>query len=448
MKARAWGLSLLAAGALSCGAPPSPPPASPAQEASAKAPPASPPLVAAEEPSEENLGERERAAVQAMLVQVARARELPVLREVKSQVLNREEVLQKIRAKIEKEMPMDVVAEQGEFLAALGMVPPDYDFVEGMFRLVQGRIAGFYEPLDETMYLLDDLDEEEAKETLAHELVHALQDQSYPLSPLLKYDPNKSDQIAAAHAVIEGDATSAMLDVVAGSAFNVNEGLLRTLFAASTALSETGAKTPRALQASLTAPYTDGFAFVQKLREQGGWAAVNEAWKALPETTEQLLHLDKYRAHEAAIAVEAPSVGPLGEGFRAALDDTMGEQGLRITLEEWTFGPDAQKAAAGWGGDRFVIARRDHAGKEGDHEVALGWKVVFDSAADAKEMAAVLKKRFGEGCKERETEGPLAWAQKGAVVSIAAGPYTRFKGGMKSAGSCKVAKAWVRGMMK
>src|SRR5262249_11497474 len=156
-------------------------------------------------------------------------------------------------------IPPEVVAHQGEALAALELVPPDYDFMTGMLKLLEGRIAGFYEPEDQTMYLADDLSDDEAVETLAHELVHALQDQSFPLRPMLEFAAGDSDRVTAAHAVIEGDAMSAMLDVVAGSAFNLSETALRRLISASTALSLVGMETPRFLQSTLNAPYTDGF---------------------------------------------------------------------------------------------------------------------------------------------------------------------------------------------
>ncbi len=123
---------------------------------------------------------------------------------------------------------------------------------------------------------------------------------------MIEYAPGDGDRTAAAHAVIEGDATSAMFDVVAGSAFSVSEGALRTLLAVSNAMSDVGTTTPHVLQASLSAPYADGFAFVQRQRTAGGWAAVDAALRAPPVSTEQLLHADKYASREPPIAVPVP----------------------------------------------------------------------------------------------------------------------------------------------
>jgi len=220
------------------------------------------------------------AQVKSMLDRVARVRGLPIRREVPIRILDRPAMLARIREQAAKDLPPEMLVNQGEALSAFGLVPPDFDFVAGMFRLIEGQIAGFYVPEDGTMYLADDLSEAEAEETLAHELVHALQDQSYGLAQMIKVAEGDGDRVTAAHALVEGDAMSAMLDVSVGSAFAVSEGALRRLLTLSTSMSAVGATSPRVLTSSLTAPYADGFGFVQGLRRRGGWKAVDAAYGA------------------------------------------------------------------------------------------------------------------------------------------------------------------------
>jgi hypothetical protein len=449
---RAFALGAIAIALLAAcsGAPLAPPPA---PVAVAAPPPPHPAAVESAQPQapppESEAVAESRAKVRAMVGRVSRARGLPVQREVAIQVLDRPAILARIREHVEKDVPREAMEHDGESLAALELVPPDYDYIEGSYRLIQGRIAGYYEPADQTMYLVDDLDDDEAEETLAHELDHALQDQSFPLDSILKYAPGQSDRTAAAHALIEGDATSAMFDVTIGSAFNVGEGLLRRLLTASTMLSAEGAVTPYAIQASLTAPYADGFRFVQQLRDEGGWPAVDAAFRAMPETTEQLLHLEKYKAREPAVPVAVPPIDALGPGFRAVLDDVMGEEGLRIAVEAWRGASIAKEASEGWGGDHYVVARRD--GPAGaPHAIALGWRLSFDTAKDAREMASAFAGKFGKACRERADLGPVAWRLRGKEIALAAGPFERAAAGAKpkSAGSCAQAVAWVESMLK
>ncbi|WP_437277834.1 hypothetical protein WME90_42465 [Sorangium sp. So ce375] len=383
-----------------------------------------------------------------VLARVAKARGLPVHREVRSRVLARGEILKRVRAHVEREIPDGVLDHQREVLAALELIPADYDFTAGMYRLLEGRIAGFYEPEDATMYLVDDLSDAEAEETLAHELVHALQDQSFSLGRLLDFKLGDSDRLAATHALVEGEAMSAMFDVLVGSAFQVDESMLRKLVAMSTALSSVG-DTPLVLQESLGAPYTDGFAFVQALRREGGWASVDAVWRALPETTEQLLHPEKLAAREPAVAVAVPTAAALGPGFRVVFDDVMGEQALRIAFAAYAHRDAANGAAAGWGGDRFAVARRDDPEDPSRREFALAWRLRFDSAADAAEAGKVIERRFGKACRRRASLGPIAWTARGSDVAIVAGPYARRGGGEVSAvGTCAGATKWLAEVMK
>jgi len=404
------------------------------------------PQVAPQTAADDAVDPAQARMIQSMLERVAAARGLPVKQPMKSRIVSRDELVAHIRAKVEREIPADALELQGETLTALELLPTDYDFVAGAFALLGGRIAGLYEPDDRTMYLVDDLDPRQAKETLAHELVHALQDQSWALGPLVKYRPGASDPTSAAHALVEGDATSAMLDVMIGSAFNLSEDDLRRAMAMSTALSPEGAKTPTVLQASLTAPYTDGFRFVQGLRRKGDWSAVDRAWGAMPETTEQLLHLDKYEAREKALPVSNPTIAALdqhgsGPGFRVVMDDSLGEQGLRIAVHEWSSRAQAVVAAAGWGGDRYVLAQKGPL--DGKHELAFALRLRMDTARDAREVAAILERQFGKRCKDRPELGPIVWALRGADIALVAGPFERSGRAASGTGECRVANQWV-----
>jgi hypothetical protein len=456
VREQVWrGAVVLAALLAGCGGAPAAPAAvavasptlGPQPSAGAKQPaPAAEPLLP---PQDDTGATRASSLVDAMLGRVARARGLPIVRPVQNKVLERDELGRRIREIVEHDTPKEEVAGQGELLAAFELVPADYDYVSGVFALLGSRVAGFYDPEDRTMYLAGDLDEEEANETLAHELAHALADQTFPLAPMTKYVAGDGDRLSAVHAVIEGDATSAMLDVTQGSALDVSDDVIRMAFFASTALSPVGGRTPKALLSSLVAPYVDGFALVQALRRQGGWPAVDAVWKAMPETTEQLLHLDKLRAHEPAIPIPVPALGKLGaKGYKAVIDDALGEQGLRIMLEDWTSRSEARAAAAGWGGDRFVVATQKASGAADRMEVAVAWHLRMDTARDANEVAAIVERRFGKECQARGALGPLSWRLSGADLVMVAGPYERRGLAATSQGTCAEARAWIDEVLK
>jgi hypothetical protein len=377
-------------------------------------------------------------AIAQVVEQLGEARKLKVKHPVVGRRITRSEAIAQLVEKIEHELPKGVLEAQGELLRGLGLIPEGYDFARGVYSLLEKNIAGFYDDDDRVMYVLDDLTLDAAAETLIHELQHALQDQHFELGKVLDYSPGDSDRVAAGQNLAEGDAMSAMFEVSLGSAFAVDVGQLRFAMIASVALTE-GGETPRVLQSSLVVPYIDGFRFVQSLRERGDWAAVDEAFRRLPASTEQLLHLDKLDALEAPILVPAPPRP--AEGWRAQDADVLGEQGLRIVLEQWADTvDDAAVGAAGWGGDRYLVTERDH---PDGREHALAWHIRFDGEAEAAEAETLVAAALPP-CTERATVGPLAWKRRGDALAIVGGPWLRSRNGqLTSRSTCLEAQGWL-----
>ncbi len=355
-------------------------------------------------------------------------------------------------------------------LVAFGLLPPAYDYEKGVFDLLEAQLAGYYEPADRTMYLAADLGAEDAEATLAHELVHALQDQHYDLGPQIAFQAEGGDKSSAIHALAEGDAMSAMMDVMmaqkGASALDLPDDLLALQMRAQVLMSPGTADVPPVLRSSLVAPYIDGMLFVHAQRRRGGWAAVDKAWRSPPTTTEQLLHPDKYDAREPALEVPQPPLGAAGGGFRSMFADLMGEQGLRLVLEEWAPREKATRAAAGWGGDRAATLVRSQGGV--DEHMATWW-IRFDgekscpdaveafddrgpcsrrrtlpvpgSPAECDTIATPLPRQV---CRDRGDLGPLVVAIAGCDVFLAGGPYAREKGRVEARSTCKDAIPWAR----
>ncbi len=290
------------------------------------------------------------------------------------------------------------------------------------------------------MYLLDDLGDSLRDVTLNHELIHALQDQSFDLEPKLKYHPGKGDEESALQTLVEGDATSGMMDASGASALDIGDDQIGSLFSISTDLSSVGLETPGFIRDSLVSPYVDGFKFINALRRRGGWKAVNDAFAHPPTTTEQVLHIEKYLAHEAALPVPDPTIAALGDGFTVGYTDSMGELGFRLMFRDK--GPEkmADEAADGWGGDRFIVAEKDSA--PDDRTFALGMRVKMDSSKDAKELAEMLSYAYVKpttgavACRDRGDLGPFAWQARGLEAVIVSGPYRTHGGASTSASTC------------
>lgn len=379
-----------------------------------------------------------------LLRRVSRTRGLAIRHEVKGRRLTRPAALVHVRAKAEREMPQRVMVAQGELLRALGVVPADYDYVAGVYHILSENLAGFYDQSEGALFLIDDLRDEAVHETVVHELVHALQDQHYNLDEMLTYRSGQADGLTASHALCEGDAMAATMDVMNGTPHHQRAEVLQGFMLE--AVASRPDPPPEILRRSLVMPYVDGLRFVQRLHRRGGWRAVDAAYARRPASTEQLLHIDKYDDDERPI--ELPKVALL-EGFEALDRDTMGEQGLRILVDHWA--PDiAPAAAAGWGGDDYAVMRSTEGG---EMSYAFAMHLRMDSEADAVEleeavhepgMGALPPSRAGApavACVERADLGPLVLLRRGADLVLVAGPY-RASSPPRSAATCVDARRY------
>ena len=170
-----------------------------------------------------------------------------------------------------------------------------------------------------------------------------------------------------------------------------------------------------------TTPRREGSQLIVELLLEVGPDAVDQRLRELPDTTEQLLHPDKYDARESALDLTPlqtviDSAVPLEQWARfrdRALGedgyrDTYGELGLRTLLRASTGrSAEADAAAAGWGGDRLHLFHR--AGGSERETLAL-WAIAFDDEVEHAEGVAGLREwliAYSNG---------FAWSEQGGRV--------------------------------
>jgi hypothetical protein len=392
-----------------------------------------------------------------MLGRVEVARGLEAAHAVPGVVLDRKALLARVKEHLAIELPPEAIHDEGLALQLFGFVPTAFDYEAAEYDLLQDQLAGYYEPADRTMYMAADLGDAEAEATLAHELVHALQDQRWDLAARCKYHPGEGDRSEAVSALAEGDATSAMFDVLVANAAGGAKTALDIpddVFAAQIRdgmEQGPGAGAPRIMRSSLAAPYIYGTLFVHTLRREGGWAAVNRAWDDAPVTTEQILHVEKWKEHEGAATVAAPPYATLGPGWSVEDDDSEGELGTRLAFEEWMDAKKAADVSAGWGGDRGMLL------KNGDR-IAYVWRLRYDAAVGhAPSRAPAAFRAVVEGiekegrsttsdasfaCRARADRGALAVSLTKDEILFTFGPAQIHDGAWKSAGDCGLGRRW------
>src|SRR5678816_4499612 len=285
----------------------------------------------------------------AMLKETSELRELSILKAVKSGAQSRTDIERMVIKNLDTETTPAEMHAAEVLLKAFGLAPQTFAYRSFLFLLLTEQVAGYYDPKAQQFYLADWIELEGQKPVMAHELTHALQDQHFNLKRFENWPKGDSDAELAAHALIEGDATLAMTLYMAKNPL-VALAFIRSLGAQEVA-SEQFKQAPRALRESLLFPYEEGSAWATQLYKRGGWEMVSQAFTKLPQSSEQILHADKYFAYEAPQKLSLPEFKTmLGPTWKRLDYDVNGEWGCYLILEEFLSDTsESKRASAGWG---------------------------------------------------------------------------------------------------
>jgi hypothetical protein len=336
------------------------------------------------------LSSTDRALLQRIEDQVAGLRGLQPKNQVPLRILDQAALQRYFVDRFNQDyLPGERESDQ-KLLTTLGLVSQTDSVVQILLDVLQEQVIGLYNPDDKKMYLLNDNSRfgAEEKATFAHEFTHALQDQYFDLTTLAPKHPENDDRSLAIQALVEGDA---VLMQRLWSQQNMTPDEINELGqggGASKLYSE-----PLFLREQLLFPYGDGFNFVRQMYQAGGgYAGVDEVFRNPPESTEQILHPDKYRSHEKPIVVNLPdlSQGSLGDGWRKISSNVLGELDIRLILTQLTDTATGVRGSNGWGGDRWELLEKD--GRQA---------LVISTVWDTQNAARNFFETFGLAMKNR-----------------------------------------------
>lgn len=291
---------------------------------------------------------------------------------------------------------------------ALFTVGPDED-VHDVRRGNQGDLVmGYYEPESERLVFVSERDPATVDDeiTLAHELVHALQDQHFGLDPVVRR--GTVDGQNARGALVEGDAVTvgreyeSYCESGAWECAEVDGGHQT---------GETGPEFHYGVYFVDFFRYAEGPSFVEHHRDADGWAAVDAMFDDPPTAAAEAVYPESYGEGaygEATLAdrndadwerIEPESgpdhgvVGQSGLASMFAYTAFDGEEGSVVDADEFRNADadgdlDSRRPftydlayAEGWYADRLHAYERD-----GD--TAYVWNVTFTDAEEAAEFAA------------------------------------------------------------
>ncbi|HXZ88952.1 MAG TPA: hypothetical protein VEF07_10290 [Candidatus Binataceae bacterium] len=282
--------------------------------------------------------------------------------------------------------------------AMTGLFPPGIDLKGETLKLLRSQIAGFYEPHEKQMVLVEDRGgfgfwngaaqfvtrrDPAGEMLLAHELTHALQDQAFGIDAMLKRVKDNDDRSLALKSVAEGDATLAGFAYIAGGLTNTSvDAVVSKLANLPEAFNAESGDVPEGLSTPLLFQYSGGTRFVGEAWRRGGWAKVNALYANPPASTQQIMQPELYFDHPSPPArITIAGYADALKGWKQVDDDTYGELLLGVILKR---NLPARAPALGtlpnWAGDRILVFEKGKA-------LTLVWIIAFRNDASAAQFA-------------------------------------------------------------
>lgn len=296
------------------------------------------------------------AVVDQVSERVERLRGLRFKRPVDARFLDPEELRQEVEALVEEELPVAEVRREDQVLKELGAIPADGDLEEITTEALGSQVAGLYDTTSKEL-LVQSSEGVGADElvTLAHEVEHALADQSLHLVETVG-GPAAADRNTAYVALVEGDATLTM-ELYALKYVGLSDQLS---LGENVPGEEEFAALPDYVQRSLLFPYLEGLRFVCHRLADGGMHEVDRAYADPPAATSQVIFPDRYGVIEPVKAELPPKPAP---GWTSVSHRELGAAEL-----EWLFHapggdplaslPDPRRLVFGWAGGELELWRR------------------------------------------------------------------------------------------
>ena len=348
---------------------------------------------------------------------------LPIDHKVKRRLTKRDDVQSYIVKSMKDDKDAKRLERSSAVLKKFGLLPRNFDLSNFLVVMLREQVAGYYDVKTKTVNLLNWVDAEQQKPVLAHELTHALQDQSFGIEKWMKGSSGKTDkkddpspadiindeESSARQAVIEGQAMVVLLDyslAPTGKTLLNSPQIVQALkdgMLVGTADTPTFRDAPIFLKEELTFPYRYGLDFTAALLQAGGKElAYAGAFKDPPKTTREIMEPQTYFAHEKLEPVKMIDMEKDFKGYDAFDIGAMGEFDVDVLVEQYAGAKEAAAIYPAWRGGYY------YAGKpKADKSAPIGVLYVSRWSSDAKasEFAAVYAKSLAQRYQERQGLG-------------------------------------------
>ncbi len=352
--------------------------------------------------------------------QVARIRGLELKSPINRGIKTKEEISEYLARSVNKYYDENELLREGRLLEKIGFIADGSQYKDLVMKLLTEQVGGYYDPDEKTFFIAGWLPVEQQRPVMVHELTHALQDQHFNIGRFLNEDaePKNDDRALAHKAVFEGDGMAVMIDYLLqpmGKTFLQLPDLVFVMRSQFTLMDSQFAvfrDAPMFLKETLLFPYGYGAAFLQKVRAgDQPWSAVDRIYSDLPESTEQIIHPEKYLANR-----DSPTLLPeenisetFGERWRKGYENVFGEFSMFLLLKLHLGEERSKRAAAGWDGDRILLV---------EEVSGAGSFVLLESIWDSEDEAEEFRQALEDWLPRRLPNAQKLTAGEGGTQGV------------------------------
>ena len=365
-------------------------------------------------------------------IQVGRFRGLPVGQPIVKTFAKREEIEKRLLELADALNPPSQVEVDKKALVKLGLIPRSFALAEFLRRTALLSTVSLYDPRTKTLYIADSLAgiegdevEDEIVVSLVMNLVHALQDRHFNLTPYSVRVEGNDDASMARLALVLGDALAVLVD------YSVSSQLLSPAQVSDVDLSfrqeiesQLGEDVPEALREINVFPAVAGFKFMRSFRKWNSLEDATRLYSDFPRSTEQFMHPEKYLAQrdDPTIVEWQPPPMDLSAPWKRIDTNVLGELSLYLVLNRFIERHKAVRASQGWDGDRLEVFEHPNG------NLAFILRSLWDTEEDAREFAAaysdVVQKKYpgaqlvNAGGSRRTEVKELQWESDGNRIIL------------------------------
>lgn len=251
------------------------------------------------------------------------------------------------------------------YFKALGIIPETFAYASCAEQNPKSNPIISYNYKQRSLIIPSDQKEKFA--VLAHEIVHAIQDQNFSLDKIRKEASLTTDSALALDAVIEGQAVAIEHQI---------ESFIDPVQQTPSKLAQLAPDNgpdctpPEIFVAQSDLTYFLGPLFINSLNQN---FQLNHWLNSPPLTTAEVIHPKLY-------PIKREQLATLPHGKNIKLSDRLGEFMIRSYLKLWLAAPIAAQAASGWQDDTIVIRTTQ------SEKLNLQWRTKWASAKDRDEF--------------------------------------------------------------